>query len=58
MGQTHTQQHMPKLLEHIQTGELKPEIIITHRMALADAAEGYEIFDQKQQDCRKVVLTP
>ena len=58
MGQTHTQQHMPKLLEHILAGELKPEIIITHRMALADAAEGYEIFDQKQQDCRKVVLTP
>ena len=58
MGQTHTQQHMPKLLEHIQAGELRPEVIITHRMSLADAAQGYKIFDKKQEDCRKVVLTP
>lgn len=58
MGQTHTQHHMPKLLEHIQAGDLHPEIIITHRMSLADAAEGYKVFDEKQQDCRKVVLTP
>jgi len=58
MGQTHTQHHMPKSLEHIQAGELRPEIIITHRMSLAEAAEGYKVFDQKQQDCRKVVLTP
>ncbi|HEY5805680.1 MAG TPA: zinc-dependent alcohol dehydrogenase [Lysobacter sp.] len=58
MGQTHVQHHMPVLLEHIQRGELQPEVIISHRMALADAAEGYRIFDEKKDDCRKVVLTP
>jgi threonine dehydrogenase-like Zn-dependent dehydrogenase len=58
MGQTHAQAHMPKLLEHIQSGELKPEVIVTHTMALEDAARGYEIFAKKEEDCRKVILTP
>ncbi|MDQ0070366.1 threonine dehydrogenase-like Zn-dependent dehydrogenase [Variovorax boronicumulans] len=58
MGQTHAQQHMPKLLEHIQAGQLKPEVIITHHMALEDAARGYEIFEKAEEECRKVVLTP
>jgi threonine dehydrogenase-like Zn-dependent dehydrogenase len=58
MGQTHAQRFMPKLLEHIQAGELKPEVIITHHMSLNDAAKGYEIFEKAEEDCRKVVLTP
>ena len=58
MGQTHAQKHMPRLLEHVQAGELKPEVIITHHMALEDAARGYEIFEKAEEDCRKVVLTP
>jgi threonine dehydrogenase-like Zn-dependent dehydrogenase len=58
MGQTHAQRFMPTLLEHIQAGHLKPDIIITHRMKLAEAAEGYRIFNEKDQPCRKVVLTP
>ena len=58
MGQTHTQRYMPKLLDHLLAGELHPEAIITHHMALEDAARGYEIFANKEEDCRKVVLTP
>ncbi|MDH5824077.1 glutathione-dependent formaldehyde dehydrogenase [Luteimonas sp. RD2P54] len=58
MGQTHVQKYMPELLEHIGEGRLDPAVIISHRMKLAEAAEGYRIFDQKEQDCRKVVLTP
>jgi len=58
MGQTHVQRYLPELLDHIETGKLQPEAIITHRMALEQAAEGYKIFDKKQQDCRKVILTP
>jgi len=58
MGQTHAQRFMSKLLEHIQAGELKPEVIITHHMTLDDAAKGYEIFEKAEENCRKVVLTP
>jgi len=56
-GQTHAQNYMPQLLEHIAKGELHPEAIITHTMPLSEAARGYEIFEKKQEDCRKVVLT-
>jgi len=56
-GQTHAQNYMPQLLEHIAKGDLHPEAIISHTMPLEQAAHGYEIFEKKQQDCRKVVLT-
>lgn len=39
-------------------GKLQPEVIISHRMKLADAADSYKMFDKKTDDCRKVVLTP
>jgi threonine dehydrogenase-like Zn-dependent dehydrogenase len=58
MGQTHVQQHMPALLEFIQKGEIDPAVIITHRLTIDEAAEGYRIFDEKEEDCRKVVLRP
>lgn len=58
MGQTHVQKYLPELLRFIEEGKLEPDIIISHRMKLADAAEGYKLFDAKKDDCRKVVLTP
>lgn len=58
MGQTHVQQYMPKLLTHILNGELHPEEIITHQLPLSEAARGYAMFDGKEDNCRKVVLTP
>ncbi|QMV61032.1 zinc-dependent alcohol dehydrogenase [Pseudomonas berkeleyensis] len=58
MGQTHVHPLLPTLLEHIQKGELSPEIIISHRMRLADAAEGYRLFDSAREQCRKVILRP
>lgn len=58
MGQTHVQKFMPELLAAIERGELQPDAIISHRLPLSDAARGYTMFDQKQDDCRKVVLTP
>lgn len=58
MGQTHVQRFLPELLQHIEAGRLSPEAIITHRMSLEDAALGYALFDKKEEDCRKVILTP
>ena len=58
MGQTHVQRFLPELLEYIESGSLHPDVIITHRMPLAEAASAYRIFDKKEDDCRKVVLTP
>ncbi|OBU68479.1 glutathione-dependent formaldehyde dehydrogenase [Stenotrophomonas maltophilia] len=58
MGQTHVQGLMPELLTAIMEGRLDPGGIISHRMRLADAAQGYAMFDAKDDDCRKIVLTP
>lgn len=57
-GQTHPQRYMPELLACISKGELRPEAIITHTLPLSEAAHGYELFNAKSEDCRKVVLTP
>jgi len=58
MGQTHVQRFLPELLEHIESGKLHPDVIISHRLPLAQAADGYKIFEKKEDGCRKVVLTP
>ena len=58
MGQTHVHKYLPQLLEYIENGDLSPEAIITHRMNLSDAAKGYEIFEKREEECRKIILTP
>jgi len=57
-GQTHVQRHMPVLLERIWEGKLQPQAIISHRLSLEQAAEGYRLFDKKEDACRKVILRP
>ena len=57
-GQTHTQKYMQQLLEMIEAGQIDPSVIISHRLPLEEAAEGYKIFKDKQDEVTKVVLTP
>lgn len=56
-GQCHVHRYMRPLLKRIEDGDIDPRVIITHRMPLSDAAKGYEIFLNKQDNCEKVVLT-
>jgi threonine dehydrogenase-like Zn-dependent dehydrogenase len=58
MGQTHVQRYLRPLLERIERGEIDLSFIITHRMRLEDAPEGYDIFKRKQDNCIKIVLKP
>ncbi len=57
-GQCHVQRYMKPLLERIQRGEIDPSFVITHRLPLEDAPEGYDMFLNKRDDCEKVVLKP
>ncbi len=57
-GQTHVHRYMRPLLERIEKGEIDPSFVITHRMRLQDAAEGFSIFNDKQDECMKVVMMP
>ena len=55
-GQCHVHRYMKPLLERIQKGEIDPTFIITHRMPLDQAPQGYKIFNQKLENCEKIVL--
>lgn len=58
MGQTHVHRYLPKLLRYIENGEIDPTYLITHRCHLEDGPEMYQTFQEKEDDCVKVVLTP
>ena len=57
-GQCHVQKYLRPLLERIQKGEIDPSFVITHRLPLEQAPEGYAMFREKQDDCIKIVLKP
>ena len=57
-GQTHMQKYMGPLLQRIQSGDIDPTFIISHRLKLDEAPEGYKIFREKTDGCTKVVLNP
>ena len=58
MGQTHVHAYLPDLLNLIEKGLLSPEEIVTHHLPLEDAARGYEMFEKKEDMCRKIILVP
>jgi threonine dehydrogenase-like Zn-dependent dehydrogenase len=58
MNQASVKRHLPRLIEHIQAGRIKPSEIITHRLALEDIADAYHIFSSKLDNCIKPVLVP
>jgi threonine dehydrogenase-like Zn-dependent dehydrogenase len=57
-GQCHVHRYMRPLLERIQRGEIDPSFVVTHRLELDQAPEGYDMFLNKEDDCVKVVLKP
>jgi threonine dehydrogenase-like Zn-dependent dehydrogenase len=56
-GQTHVHRYLSKLMNRIESGEIDPSFVITHRMKLDDAPKAYEMFKHKN-GCIKVVLQP
>ncbi|MEV7328366.1 zinc-dependent alcohol dehydrogenase [Micromonospora sp. NPDC093244] len=56
-GQCHVQRYTRPLLDRIRRGEIDPSFIVSHRMPLRDAPKGYKIFQKKQDDCTKVLLS-
>jgi len=58
MGQTHVHKYIPRLMDHIAAGRIDPTFLISHRLPLAQAPQGYQIFKEKKDNCTKVVLKP
>jgi len=57
-GQTHVHRYLKPLLDLIERGEIDPSFVVTHRMRLDEAPNGYKMFREKQDHCIKIVLKP
>jgi threonine dehydrogenase-like Zn-dependent dehydrogenase len=57
MGQTNVHKYLRPLLKLIQDDKIDPSFVITHRLSLTDAPNGYDTFRNNQDDCIKVVMT-
>ncbi len=42
----------------IGEGKIDTTFLISHRMPLENAVEGYKLFKEEQNECTKVVLKP
>jgi threonine dehydrogenase-like Zn-dependent dehydrogenase len=57
MGQTDVHRYLKPLMERVERGEIDPSFVITHRLDLAEGADGYATFDA-HETCIKVVMRP
>ncbi len=57
-NQASVKRHLPRLIEHIQAGRIRPRDIITHRVPLEEVADAYHLFSSKLDGCIKTVLVP
>ena len=49
---------LPKMIEHVKAGHIRPKDIITHRVPLEEVADAYHMFSMKLDNCIKTVLIP
>jgi threonine dehydrogenase-like Zn-dependent dehydrogenase len=52
------QKFMPELLKMILDDRIDTTFLISHRLPLEEAANGYKMFKKEQNDVTKVVLKP
>ena len=57
-GQTHVQHYLPGLLAAVLDDKIDTTFLISHRLPLEQAAEGYRLFHDHQNEVTKVVLKP
>ena len=48
--------HSDEILKLISEGKINTDLLITHRVKLDDILKGYEIFDNKEDNCIKVAV--
>lgn len=57
-GQAPVHVFIDELMQMVEDGKIRTDDIITHRLPLEEASQAYDMFNQKADDCVKVVLTP
>jgi threonine dehydrogenase-like Zn-dependent dehydrogenase len=58
MGQTNMHTYMKPLLERIETGQIDPTYIISHRITLDQVPEMYKVWRDKKENVTKIVIDP
>ena len=51
-------EELPALFPLVQSGRLKPERYVSHRMPLSEGAEAYRLFEAREAGALKMVLLP
>lgn len=57
-GQAPVHNYIDHLIELVTNNKIRLDDIITHRLPLSEAPKGYQIFNDKEDECVKVVLDP
>ena len=57
-GQALVHRYIDELISWLENDRIRLNDIITHRLPLAEAPHGYEIFNEKKDNCVKIVLSP
>jgi alcohol dehydrogenase len=57
-GQVPVHKYIDDLLKLVIEDKVVLDDVITHKMALSDAAKAYDIFNKKEDNCVKVILKP
>jgi threonine dehydrogenase-like Zn-dependent dehydrogenase len=57
-GQCHVQRYIRPLYERVRDGDIDPSFVVSHRMRLDDAPQGFEMHKHKQDEFNKVILRP
>jgi hypothetical protein len=50
--------YIPRLLELVAAGKMDPSPMLTHRLPLAEGAEGYKMMAERREGVVKVALAP
>ena len=51
-------EELPALFPLVQSGRLRPERYVSHRLPLSEGAEAYRLFEAREAGALKMVLTP
>ena len=58
VGTCSVPEELPALFPLVQSGRLKPERYISHRLPLSQGADAYSLFDRREAGALKMVLVP
>ena len=58
VGTCSVPEELPALFPLVQSGRLRPEKYVSHRMPLSEGAEAYRLFEAREAGALKMVLTP